>query len=112
MFNNTVTDEFESSVASFDDEVDCAILSDPEFEESLADMASKMSTAQEELEDDDDLVDVNVDYTDSVPGADIVDMDADDIIAAERDIMHNPFEDEDLIDAAVGEDIEIEDDEI
>ena len=112
MFNNTVTDEFESSVAYFDDEVDCAILSDPEFEDSLADMASKMSTAQEELEDDDDLVDVNVDYTDSVPGADIVDMDADDIIAAERDIMHNPFEDEDLIDAAVGEDIEIEDDEI
>ena len=80
MFNNTVTDEFESSIASFDDEVDCAILSDPEFEESLADMASKMSTSQEELEDD-DLVDVNVDYTDSVPGADIVDMDADDIIA-------------------------------
>ena len=110
MLKNTVTEEFESAIDSFADEVDCAILCDPKFEDSLAEMEASLPTAQEEL-DDDDMVDVNVDYTGSVPGADIVDMDADDIIATERDIMHNPFEDEDIVDAAVGEDFEIEDDD-
>ena len=36
-------------------------------------------------------------------------MDADDVLAAERDIMHDPFEDDELFDAAVGNDPEIDD---
>ena len=103
--------EFDNTIDFFEDEVDCAIMSDPKFEEALADMATAPATAAEEVHDEDeDLVDTSMDYDGSIPKADIVDMDADDVLAAERDIAHDPFEDDELIDAAIGdEDIELDD---
>lgn len=102
--------KFDYALESFDDEVDCAIMNDPEFREAVADMASKRSTAEEEvIEDEDEVVDTNIDYDGSIPDADIVDMDADDMLAAERDIAHDPFEDDELIDIAIGEDPAIDD---
>lgn len=100
--------EFNDSLLDFEDEVDCAIVNDSKFESAMSDIANADSTAQEETTDDelgdDDIVDTSIDYDDSIPGADMVSIDADDIIAAERDIAHDPFEDEDLMDAAVGDD--------
>ena len=91
--------EFDNTIDFFEDEVDCAIMSDPKFEEALADMATAPATAAEEVRDEDeDLVDTSMDYDGSIPKADIVDMDADDVLAAERDIAHDPFEDDELID--------------
>lgn len=103
-------DNFDYVLEGFEDEVDCAIMNDPEFREAVADMASKQSTAEEEVDhSEDEIVDTVIDYDESTPDADIVDMDADDLIAAERDIAHDPFEDDELIDIAIGEDPEIDD---
>lgn len=96
-------EELDSSVMGFEDEIDCACLSDEDFQEALADVNTAQSTVEEEL-DDDDEIDVNLDYTGNKPDADIVDQDADDLLATERDIAYNFFEDEDIIDAAVGDD--------
>ena len=96
-------EELDSSVMSFDDEIDCACLSDEDFQEALASVNTAQPTVDEEL-DDEDEIDVNLDYTGSKPDADIVDQDADDLLAIERDLAYNPFEDEDIIDAAIGDD--------
>lgn len=109
MLNNDT--QFDYAIEGFDDEVDCAIMNDPKFTEAIADMASQQPTAEEELTTDDseDMVDTTLDYEGSIPGTDITDMDADDLLAAERDIMHDPFEDDELFDAAIGDDPEIDD---
>lgn len=98
-------EELDSSVMGFDDEIDCACLSDKDFQEALADVNTAQPTADEEVdEDSDELADLNMDYTGCKPDADIVDQDADDLLATERDVAYDVFEDEDLIDAAVGND--------
>lgn len=109
MLNNETP--FNYAVEGIDDEIDCAIMSDPKFTEAIADMAAQQPTAEEEITTDEseDLVDTTIDYDGSIPGAGITDMDADDVLAAERDIMHDPFEDDELFDAAVGNDPEIDD---
>lgn len=114
MPNNVDTENFDSTIDCFEDEIDYAIMCDPKFEEALADMASKQPTVEEERYDDDcddeDYIDTDMDYYESTPSADIVDMDADDLLAAERDIAHDPFEDDEIIDIAIGDDdIEIDD---
>ena len=96
----------------FEDATDCAILNDDQVEESILDMETEKATTEPET-DEDEVVDVNVDYDEDVPSADMVDIDADDVIAAERDIAYDPFEDDEIIDAVVGDDeIELDDDEI
>lgn len=98
-------EELDSSVMGFDDEIDCACLSDEDFQEALADVNTAQPTADEEVnEDSDELADLNMDYTGCKPDADIVDQDADDLLATERDVAYDVFEDEDIIDAAVGDD--------
>ena len=93
---------------NIDDEIDCAIMSDPQFIEAL----SKIE-AQDYLEDEDEPTDLTVDYTDELVEPDIVSTDADDLLAAERDIAFDPFEDDELMDSIPDsdEEIEIEDDE-
>ena len=109
MFNNETP--FNCAIEGIDDEIDCAIMSDPKFIEAIADMAAQHPTVEEEITTDESehLVDTTIDYYGSIPGTDITDMDADDVLAAERDIMHDPFEDDELIDAAIGNDPEIDD---
>ena len=109
MLNNETP--FNYAVEGIDDEIDCAIMSDPKFTEAIADMAAQQPTVEEEITTDEseDLVDTTIDYDGSIPGTDITDMDADDVLAAERDIMHDPFEDDELFDAAVSNDPEIDD---
>lgn len=104
-------EKFDYAIDGIDDEIDCAILNDENFRDALADIDTTQPTAEEELEDDEDidLTDTSLDYDGSIPGTGIEDMDADDYIAAERDIARNPFEEDELIDSAIGEDPEIED---
>lgn len=87
-----INDDLLDLFGGFDDEIDCAIIRDDNMESSL-----------KELHNDDsdfDLLDPNINYTNDIHSADIVDMDADDYIAADRDINANPFEDDDLLEAA------------
>lgn len=51
---------------------------------------------------DDEVTNTKIDYYDYVPEPDMVAMDADDMIAAERDISYNALEDDELIDIAIG----------
>lgn len=94
-------------IGGFDDEIDCAIMDD---EDMISALAGIDSTAPDEDEND-EVVDVNVDYYNDLHTPDIVDQDADDYIAAERDIMFDPFEDDDIMDAVDNDNEEFFDDE-
>lgn len=114
---NTVNSEEFSSIMDFDDEMDCACVSDEDFQKALEELENDKSTAEEEVDEgEDDVIDTQIEYYDSIPGTDIVDMDADDMIAAARDIEFNPFEDDEIMDAAEAgakesDDIDFDDDE-
>jgi len=106
--NNPILEAELADLGPIEDEIDCAILNDEQFAACLSDIDNAESTATEELnEEDEELVDVNVDYSEDIHSPDMVDMDADDLIAAERDVMTNPFEDDEIIDIATGGDNEI-----
>lgn len=79
-----------------EDEVDCAILGDHDFEDAMChlddpDYARRHPTIKEE---EIEVVDTSIDYDDNVPECDMVGMDADDIISAERDMVFDPCDDE------------------
>lgn len=91
---NRLNEDVIDCINSIEDPEDCAILGDEDMENALIDSDT------EELPDDDDDIDLNQDFTGDIADLDIEGIDADDIIAAERDIAHDPFEDDELIDAA------------
>lgn len=99
-----------------EDELDCAVLNDDQFNAALTDIQNKDGIMKEVADDEDEVVDVNVDYSYDLVEPDMVSVDADDIIAAERDLAMDPFEDEDIMDAigdeAEAEDIDLEDEEV
>lgn len=88
---------------AFEDELDCAILNDTRFMEALANIDTAQSTAEEETNDDDEQIDIHADYTNDLHEPDFISVDADEMIAAEREIELDPFEDEEIIDAALGD---------
>ena len=104
-------------ILGFDDEVDCAILDDEEFNKAL----SELEAGELELDDDEeDVLDTDLDYSETPVEADMVSVDADDLLAAERDLAFDPFEDEELMDSIsdsddtdiiVNDEEDIEDDE-
>ena len=106
---NRLNEDVIDCINSIEDPEDCAILGDEDMENALIDSDT------EELPDDDDDIDLNQDFTGDIADLDIEGIDADDIIAAERDIAHDPFEDDELIDAATNggddNDIFLDDDE-
>ena len=106
---NRLNEDVIDCINSIEDPEDCAILGDEDMENALIDSDT------EELPDDDDDIDLNQDFTGDIADLDIEGIDADDIIAAERDIAHDPFEDDELIDAATNggddDDIFLDDDE-
>lgn len=93
---NRLNEDVIDCINSIEDPEDCAILGDEDMENALIDSDT------EELpdNDDDDDIDLDQDFTGDIADLDIEGVDADDIIAAERDIAHDPFEDDELIDAA------------
>lgn len=104
---NRLNEDVIDCINSIEDPEDCAILGDEDMENALIDSDT------EELPDDD--IDLNQDFTGDIADLDIEGIDADDIIAAERDIAHDPFEDDELIDAATNggddDDIFLDDDD-
>lgn len=88
---------------TFDDEIDCAIISDRQFFDAYDKMDANAYEKTLPSEDT-NVTDVTISYDDSIPEADMVDTDADDVIAAERDLAHHPFEDDEIIDSIVDED--------
>ena len=103
-----------------DDEVDCAILRDDDFEKALSnidecidnnnDKCVKESESYDEdyddFEDDeiDDIIDSNQDYSNDVVDNTVEGLDADEMLAAERDLAFDPFEDDEIIDAVIDAD--------
>lgn len=108
--NSTVTNNvFDFTIGGFDDEVDCAIIGDQDMQDALAALEKdpNATIVDEEIDmGSSDAIDPSVDYSEDVVSADFTDMDADDIIAAERDMAYDPFKDDELIDAATGGDDE------
>lgn len=94
----------------FEDEVDCAIVNDKKFQGAMDYIANDNSPFDDDSNiNDDDIsdmdIDLSLDYTTN-PGVQMEDIEADDIISAARDIAYNPFEDDEYIDAAIGDEDE------
>lgn len=113
---NRLNEDVIDCINSIEDPEDCAILGDEDMENALIDSDTEELPDDDECENtDDDDIDPNQDFTEDIADLDIEGIDADDIIAAERDIAHDPFEDDELIDAATNggddDDIFLDDDE-
>lgn len=113
---NRLNEDVIDCINSIEDPEDCAILGDEDMENALIDSDTEDLPDDGDYEDtDDDDIDLNQDFTGDIADLDIEGIDADDIIAAERDIAHDPFEDDELIDAATNggddDDIFLDDDE-
>ena len=113
---NRLNEDVIDCINSIEDPEDCAILGDEDMENALIDFDTEELPDDDECENtDDDDIDPNQDFTEDIADLDIEGIDADDIIAAERDIAHDPFEDDELIDAATNggddDDIFLDDDE-
>lgn len=98
---NRLNEDVIDCINSIEDPEDCAILGDEDMENALIDSDTEELPDDDDYDDiDDDDIDLNQDFTGDIADLDIEGIDADDIIAAERDIAHDPFEDDELIDAA------------
>ena len=93
--NSTIPDDLD---CIFEDTIDIALAVD----DSIDDIKD------EDISDEDDIVDTNINYDNDEVDNSIEGLDADDIIAAERDIAFDPFEDDEIIDIAIGDDKDIE----
>lgn len=111
---NRLNEDVIDCINSIEDPEDCVILGDEDMENALIDSDTEDLPDDEDYEDDDDI-DLNQDFTGDIADLDIEGIDADDIIAAERDIAHDPFEEDELIDTATNggddDDIFLDDDE-
>lgn len=111
MINNSavVDNSFDITIGGFDDEVDCAIIGDQDMQDALKALEENPNATivDEEIDlDSSDSIDPSVDYSDDVVSSDFTSIDADDVIAAERDMAYDPFKDDEIIDAATGGDDE------
>lgn len=113
---NRLNEDVIDCINPIEDPEDCAILGDEDMENALIDSDTEELPDDDDYDDiDDDDIDLNQDFTGDIADLDIEGVDADDIIAAERDIAHDPFEDDELIDAATNggddDDIFLDDDD-
>ena len=90
-------DSFDVSMI-FEDAIDTALAVD----DSIDDIEVK------EDESEDDIVDTDISYEGEDIDNSLEGIDANEIIAAERDIAFNPFEDDEIIDTAIGDDKDID----
>ena len=103
------SDEFDT-LDMFDDSIDAALITDDDINAVLDSMHENVDEFIDD--EDDELVDTNINYENDEVDNSLEGMDADDIIAAERDIAFDPFEDDEIIDAAIGNDANILDNDI
>ena len=104
---NRLNEDVIDCINSIEDPEDCAILGDEDMENALIDSDTEELPDDDDCEDtDDDDIDLNQDFAGDIADLDIEGIEASMvayegvIIAAERDIAHDPFEDDELIDAA------------
>lgn len=97
MYRPIPDDTFDVSTI-FEDAIDTALAVD----DSIDDIEVK------EDESEDDIVDTDINYGDEDIDNSLEGIDANEIIAAERDIAFNPFEDDEIIDTAIGDDKDID----
>jgi len=98
MYNRKAIPEYDDLNYIFEDAIDTALAVDDNIDDIKLDDNSLSD------EEDDEIVDTNIDYIDDEVDNSIEGVDADDIIAAERDIAFDPFEDDEVIDIAIGSD--------
>lgn len=98
MYNRKAIPEYDDLNYIFEDAIDTALAVDDNIDDIKLDDNSLSD------EKDDEIVDTNIDYIDDEVDNSIEGVDADDIIAAERDIAFDPFEDDEIIDIAIGSD--------
>lgn len=96
MYNRKAIPEYDDLNYIFEDAIDTALAVDDNIDDIKLDDNSLSD------EEDDEIVDTNIDYIDDEVDNSIEGVDADDIIAAERDIAFDPFEDDEIIDIAIG----------
>lgn len=97
MYNRKAIPEYDLNCI-FEDAIDTALAVDDNIDNIELDDNSSSN------EEDDEIVDTNMNYIDDEIDNSIEGADADDIIAAERDIAFDPFEDDEIIDIAIGSD--------
>jgi len=98
MYNRKAIPEYDDLNYIFEDAIDTALAVDDNIDDIKLDDNSLSN------EEDDEIVDTNIDYIDDEIDNSVEGADADDIIAAERDIAFDPFEDDEIIDIAIGSD--------
>lgn len=98
MYNRKAIPEYDDLNYIFEDAIDTALAVDDNIDDIKLDDNSLSD------EEDDEIIDTNIDYIDDEVDNSIEGVDADDIIAAERDIAFDPFEDDEVIDIAIGSD--------
>jgi hypothetical protein len=103
MLNKTIPDDavnFDIMPFPYEDEIDAALATDKRidvYEENLDDVEIE----EPDYEFDDTVIDSDDAGTED---ATVEDYDAEEFAAAEKDLISNPFEDDEMIDAAIGND--------
>ena len=112
-----IDEAFDSIVNGIEDEVDCAILNDEMFNNSLKVLGNPESMDDLDVPDaiinkEGQPIDSSLDYSEVPLDHSIEDVDANDLIAADRDLSMNPVDDDDIDDDEIEElmdDDEVED---
>jgi hypothetical protein len=102
-------DDFSSIFDGIEDEIDCAFLNDDGFNNSLEvlnnpESVDKYDVTDADMKKVDEVIDVNFDHSEIPFDNTMEDVDATDLLAAERDLIANPFEDDEIIEASIGDD--------
>ena len=103
------SDEF-NTLDMFDDSIDAALIGDDDVDAVLDSMHEDIEDLVDD--EDDEIVDTDIDYSEDEVDNTLEGLDADDIIAAERDIAFDPFEDDEIIDTAIGNDADALDNDV
>ena len=107
--SNVLNENFDSIFNGIEDELDCAFLNDDAFNNSLDVLNNPESlddhdVSEVDMEEVEEPIDVNLDHSEVSIDNTIEDVDATDLLGAERDLWANPFEDDEIIDASIGDD--------
>ena len=103
-------EHFDNTIDAFEDVIDCSIIGDDDMQAALDQLEHdpNSTVVDEDLDmDRSDIFDYTVDFSDDIVSANFIDMDTDDMIASERDMIYDPFEDDDIIDSIAGNDADM-----
>jgi hypothetical protein len=103
MLNKTIPDnaaQFDIMPFPYEDEIDATLATDKRID-IYEDNLDEVEIEEPDYEFDDTVVD-----SDDIEDPTVEDYDAEEFAAAEKELIDNPFEDDDTIDAAIGNDID------